>query len=139
MPFLFFASQKVQSDPSRRLAFCERITSTISCIYSSTRPANYCNTMDIGNCPFRKKRRPWRVDFSSLALVTMALAVCQAAVARAGKTVCPVNGCDDVCFYRNRGEKCQSQAVFFSKNFLNHRCLLEFSRRKKSVIAHFPT
>uniref|UniRef100_UPI003AAACF66 uncharacterized protein n=1 Tax=Centroberyx gerrardi TaxID=166262 RepID=UPI003AAACF66 len=39
--------------------------------------------MDIGDCPFRKKRRPWRVDFSSFALVTVALALCQTAVARA--------------------------------------------------------
>ncbi|KAI9536164.1 hypothetical protein NQZ68_036262 [Dissostichus eleginoides] len=40
--------------------------------------------MDTGDCPFRKKRRPWRMDFSSFALVTVVLVVCQTTVARAG-------------------------------------------------------
>ncbi|KAK5854733.1 hypothetical protein PBY51_004904 [Eleginops maclovinus] len=39
--------------------------------------------MDTGDCPFRKKRRPWRMDFSSFALVTVALVVCQTTVVRA--------------------------------------------------------
>ncbi|TMS18620.1 Collagen alpha-1(XI) chain [Larimichthys crocea] len=39
--------------------------------------------MDTGDCPFRKKRRPWRMDFSSFALVTVALALCQTTVVRA--------------------------------------------------------
>ncbi|TNM93176.1 hypothetical protein fugu_018578 [Takifugu bimaculatus] len=39
--------------------------------------------MDTGDCPCRKKRRPWRMDFSSFALVTVMLIVCQAALVRA--------------------------------------------------------
>ncbi|KAK5883293.1 hypothetical protein CesoFtcFv8_019638 [Champsocephalus esox] len=39
--------------------------------------------MDTGDCPFRKKRRPWCMDFSSFALVTVLLVVCQTTVARA--------------------------------------------------------
>nr|XP_029137903.1 nucleolar protein dao-5-like [Labrus bergylta] len=39
--------------------------------------------MDTGDSPFRKKRRPWRMDFSSFALVIVALAVCQTTVVRA--------------------------------------------------------
>nr|ABQ01985.1 collagen Type XI Alpha2 [Salmo salar]ABQ59674.1 collagen type XI [Salmo salar] len=39
--------------------------------------------MDIRDCPFRKKRRPWRVDLSSFALVTLVVALCQLPVARA--------------------------------------------------------
>ncbi|CAG5888980.1 unnamed protein product [Menidia menidia] len=77
------ASRKVQSGSPRRLAFCERDNTSISYIYSSTGPGNICNTMDIGECPFRKKRRPWRMDFSSFALVTVALALCQTTVVRA--------------------------------------------------------
>uniref|UniRef100_A0A4W5L488 Uncharacterized protein n=1 Tax=Hucho hucho TaxID=62062 RepID=A0A4W5L488_9TELE len=39
--------------------------------------------MDIRDCPFRKKRRPWRLDLSSLALVILVLALSQLPVARA--------------------------------------------------------
>lgn len=83
--YLPVASQTVQSGPCRRLAFCERITSHTSCASSSGRPTSYCNTMDTGDCPYRKKRRPWRMDFSSFALVTVMLIVCQTALVRAGK------------------------------------------------------
>lgn len=83
--YLPIASQTVQSGPCRRLAFCERITSHTSCASSSGRPTSYCNTMDTGDCPCRKKRRPWRMDFSSFALVTVMLIVCQTALVRAGK------------------------------------------------------
>lgn len=81
--YLPVASQTVQSGPCRRLAFCERITSHTSCASSSGRPTSYCNTMDTGDCPYRKKRRPWRMDFS-FALVTVMLIVCQTALVRAG-------------------------------------------------------
>ena len=43
--------------------------------------------MDIpGACPLRTKRRSWRAELPSLALLTVALALFQAPVARAGKT-----------------------------------------------------
>lgn len=79
--FLSAASQKVQSGSPPRLAFCGRITPPRSYSYSSTRPANYSNTMDIPDCPFRKKRRPLRMDFSSFVLVIVALALCQTTLA----------------------------------------------------------
>lgn len=93
VPFCVCRLQKVQSVSSRRLAFCERITSTRSLIHSS----NSCDTMDTGDCPFRKKRRPWRMELSSFALVTVMLVLCQTTVARAGKTVSLIinnNSCD---------------------------------------------
>ncbi|TNN45779.1 hypothetical protein EYF80_044022 [Liparis tanakae] len=50
---------------------------------SAAAPANHRDTMDTGDCPFRKKRRPWRMDFSSFAVVTVMLVVCQTTLTRA--------------------------------------------------------